>query len=95
MGKGNSSKVDETKNFLTLGHSNWTICSLLNCFCSKIFSRFYPASPIMNHFFILQREEGRKQQGQKMGNGNSSKVDETKGFLTLGHSNWNICSLFN
>ena len=30
MGKGSSTKVNETQGFLTLGQSNWTICSLLN-----------------------------------------------------------------
>ena len=34
--------------------------------------------PIINHFFILQREEGRKRQGLNIGKGNSSKVDETE-----------------
>ena len=49
--------------------------------------------PIINHFLLVQREEGRKEQGLKIGKGNSSKVDETKGCVTLGHSNWTICSL--
>ena len=42
---------------------------------------------IINHLFILQREEGSKGQGQglNIGKGNSSEVDETKGFMTLGH----------
>ena len=30
MGKGNSSKVNETQGFLNLGHSSWPIWSLLN-----------------------------------------------------------------
>ena len=34
--------------------------------------------PIIDHFLLPQREEGRKEQGQKMGKGNSPKV---KGFL--------------
>ena len=29
-GKGNSLTVIDTKGFVTLVHSNWTICSLLN-----------------------------------------------------------------
>ena len=29
IGLGNSPKVDGTQGFLTLGHSNWTIVSLL------------------------------------------------------------------
>ena len=32
--------------------------------------------PMMNHFF-MGREEGRKEQGQKMGKGNPPKVDYT------------------
>ena len=43
----------------------------------------------------MGRQEGGKQQGQKMGKGNSSKVDETKMCMTMGHSNWTICSLLN
>ena len=58
MGKGNSSKVDETNEFLTLGHSNWTICSLLNWFCPKNFPHFYPAS---HNKPFLYTAEGRKE----------------------------------
>ena len=43
----------------------------------------------------MGREEGRKEQGQKIGKWISSKVDDTKGFLTLGYSNWTICSMLN
>ena len=50
---------------------------------------------IINHFLLPQREEGRKGQGLKRGHGNSRKVNETQGFLTLGHSNWTICSLLS
>ena len=49
---------------------------------------------MINHFFFMGRQ-GRKQHEQKMGKGNSSKVDDTKGLLTLGHSNWTIYSLLN
>ena len=59
------------------------------------FPPFYPASPIINNSFIMGKEEGRKQQGLKIGRGNSSTVDETKGVLTLVNSNWTICSLLN
>ena len=38
----------------------------------------------------MGRQEGRNEPGQKIG-----KVDDNKGFLTLGHSIWTICSLFN
>ena len=43
----------------------------------------------------MQREEGRKQQGLKIRKGNSSKVNDTMGFLTLGHSKWITYSLLN
>ena len=52
-------------------------------------------APLINHFLLPQREEGRTEQGLKMGKGNSSKVNETQGFVTLGHSNWAIYSLLN
>ena len=45
VGKGNSSKEDDTKVFMTLGHSNWTVCNLLNGFCPKIFPPFYQGLP--------------------------------------------------
>ena len=44
----------------------------------------FPQPPIINTFFILGREEGRNAAGAEMGKGNSSKVDETRRFLTLG-----------
>ena len=44
IGKGNEPKMNETKGFLTLGYSNWTICSLLTGVCSKKNPPFYPAS---------------------------------------------------
>ena len=62
MRKGNSPKVNETQGLLTLGQSNWTICSLLNRFCSKIFPIF-TLPPIINQFSLLQRQGGRKEQG--------------------------------
>ena len=35
---------------------------------------------------MAQREEGRKELGLNILKGNYSKVNETQGFLTLGHS---------
>ena len=35
MGKWNSPNLSKTKVFQCLGHSNWTICSLLSCFIPK------------------------------------------------------------
>ena len=43
----------------------------------------------------MGKEEERKGQGRKIGKGNSLKVNDSKQFLTLGHSNWTICSLLN
>ena len=91
FGKGNSSKLNETQVFLTLGYSNWTICSLFNRFCPKIVILF-TQPPIINHFLLPQREERRKEQGLKIGKGNSPKLNDMQGFLTLGYSNWTICN---
>ena len=51
-----TSKLDETEDFQCLGHSNWTICTSLNPFCSENFPSFslsyweaisyYPRGPI-------------------------------------------------
>ena len=40
MRKWNSSEMDETQGFQYLGHSNWTICSLLSQFCFPNFTTF-------------------------------------------------------
>ena len=58
MEKGNHPKVNETQEFLTLGYSNLTICSLLSSFCSKIIPPFYPAPH--NKQFLITPERGRK-----------------------------------
>ena len=87
-GKGNHPKVNETQEFLYLGHSNWTICSLLSWFCTKKFPHFsywkvqIPITP----------EKGRSS-GRKWEKGNHPKVNETLGFLYLGHLSCTICSL--
>ena len=44
--------------------------------------------------FNSMRNDAR-QLGQNMEKENSSKMNETQGFLTLGNSNWTICSLLN
>ena len=59
IGKGNEPKMNETKGFLTLGYSNWTICSLLTGVCSKKIPPFYPASH--NKPFLYYGEVGRKE----------------------------------
>ena len=71
-----------TKGFLIPGRSNWTICSLLSRFCSKSF----PTSLYWGVQFLITLEP-------KMRKGIHSTVNETQGFLYLGHSNWTICSL--
>ena len=47
----------------------------------KIFSStFFTQPPIIYHFLILQGQEGRSLQDRKRGEGNSSKVNDTKGL---------------
>ena len=90
MGKWNSSKVDEIQGFLYLGRSNRTISSVLSEFSQKCF-HLITQPPIINHFLLQYPRERKggswKQEGQRMGKQKSSKVDETQGFLYLGHSN--------
>ena len=93
-GKGNHPKVNETEGFLTLEHSNWTICSLLIWFCSKEFPPFYQASH-NNPFLIIPERGSKEAAGAENGKVNSPKVNDTKGCVTSGHSNWTICSLWN
>ena len=92
MGKGNYPMVNETQGFVTLGYSNWTICSLLSWFCAKSFPPFYPA-PHNKPFLITPERARNEQSGAEKGN--SPKVNETQGFPSLGHSNWTICSLLS
>ena len=76
---------------MTLGHSNWTICSLLNWFRSKKNPPFYPAShnkPVL----ITPRKRKERAESEKK---EPPKVNETQGFLTPGHSNPTIYSLLN
>ena len=151
IGKRELPKVNDTQGFLTLGQSNWTICSLFNSFCSKKFPPFFPAphnepifitpergrskgwnwekwtlqkwtrhvsdpwaiqpdhlqpfklilfqniytSPIMNQF-LLHQERGREEgAGAEIGKRELSTIEWDTGFLTLGQSNWTICSLLN
>ena len=89
MGKGNSWKVNETKGFQYLGHSNWTVCHLISWFCPKTFPPFYPASH--NKPLLITPKRGRRENGKV----NSWKVNETLGFQYLGHSNWTIFSLLS
>ena len=66
--------MDDTEGFGCLGHSNWTICSLLSHICSPNFPTFslsYWRRPI-----LITPERGRLKMG-KGGKGNSPKMDET------------------
>ena len=98
--KGNSPKVNQTQEFLNLGPCltpgaiKGAICSLLSGFYSKKFPPFPSASH--NNPILITPERGQKEgAGMKMGKGSSPKVNQTQGFLTLGQSNWTICSLLN
>ena len=86
-GKGNHPKVNETQGFLYLGHSNWTICSLLSWFCSKNCPTIWLS--YWEFQLSVTPERGKWEKGIH------PKVDETQGFLYLGHSNWTICSLLS
>ena len=48
--------MDDTQGFQYLGHSNWTICSLLNWFCSKILPPFW--SLFWGGQFLITPERG-------------------------------------
>ena len=78
-----------------LGHSNRTVC--IACGADFVPWNFHLPDLYTggSQFLLPQREEERKEQGLKLGKGNSPKVNETQGFLTLGQSNWTICSLLN
>ena len=74
MGKREPLKMNKTQGFLYLGHSNWTISSLLSCFVPTFFHlpTFRTGSSL---FLLLQREEGRKEQELKMGKRESLKSE--------------------
>ena len=67
-------KVNGTQGFLSLGHSNWTICRLLSWFCSNNFPLSWPLY-WGSHFIFPQREEERKQQRLEMGKRESPKSE--------------------
>ena len=81
--KGNHPKVDETQGFQYLGHSKWTICSLLNWFCSKHLQLFALHTGRSN-CLLPQKEAERKQQGQKMGKRELPESWWDTGFSVLG-----------
>ena len=55
------SKVNETQGFLTIWHSNWTICSLSNWFPPKFVPPCYPTSH--NKPCLYTAETGREEGG--------------------------------
>ena len=84
MGRGNflTPEMGETEVFECLGHSNWTICSTLSPFCSKIFQTFsssywgaksyYPRGLILgvgriSHLPIWMRQRGLSAWGIQTG----------------------------
>ena len=60
-----TSKLNETRGFQCLGHSNWTICSPLSSFCSRRFSTFSPSYWEANSYYP---------RGVIMGKGNSHNL---------------------
>ena len=78
-------KVNETKRCMTLAHSNGIICSPLNLFSTGKFPLF--RKPDAAFPSPACREKGISQL--------TLKVNETKGCMTLAHSNWTICSPLN
>ena len=83
-----TSKVNETKGCMTMGHSNWTICSPWTQFLQYEFhfiNRPHAAFP----FSCIQWN------GHHSDHTMYPKVNDTKGYMTLGHSNWTICNQWN
>ena len=88
MGKWNSPNLSARVGSQCLGHSNWTIYSLLSQFCLEIF-------PIISLSYwgpiLITPESG----GLKMGIWNSPNLSVRVGSLCPRHSNWTICSLLS
>ena len=82
----NISQQDDRKWFLTLGHSNWTICSLLSRFCSKNFPLVYLLYWEVQ--FLITPERGRKvlsvAAGPENGGRESPKSERGTGFFDPG-----------
>ena len=90
LGRGEV-RIVRHRGFRPWGSQTGSFATCYTDFVPKNFHLF-TQPPIINNFLLPQREEGRKEQGLKIGKGNSSKVNETQGFLTLGYSNWTICN---
>ena len=78
--------MDETQGFLYLGHSNWTICSLLRIFGSKMFP---PSNSLRGGVEILLPQSWKWEKWVHR------IMDESQWFLSSGHSNWTFCSLWS
>ena len=79
-----STKQDETKGFLYLGHPNWTIFSLCSWFCPKIFPPFYHSYWEVR--FLITPKKGREEwagaeNGEK---GFTQNYMTNRGFCTWG-----------
>ena len=61
-------EMDETEGFQCLGHSNWTICSLLSQFCFPNFPNFSLLSWETNSYYPRERKaENRKREFTRNG----------------------------
>ena len=77
--------MDDTEGFGCLGHSNWTICTLLSHFCSPNFPTFSLSCWEANSYYP---------RGLILRKGNSPNF--RNGWdRDPGHSNWAICSLLS
>ena len=76
-------EVDRIQKCTTLQHLNWSICSPWKLFSTSKFPLFQ--NQICNTPFSCIQRNGQW----------SQKVNETKGCMTLGHSNWIISSQQN
>ena len=56
MGKWNSPNLSEKQGFQCFWHSNWTICSLLSCFCPKQFPTFSLSYWGANSYYPRERK---------------------------------------
>ena len=66
--KGNHPTIDQIQRFQCLGHSNWTICSLLSWFCHLIFPSSW--SLYWGVQFFITPESGRE---EAAGDGNEKR----------------------
>ena len=74
--------MNEAQGFLTLGNSNWTICSLLRWFCSKKFPPF--CFSYWEVQFLITPERGRKE-GASTEYGEKGITQKYLGVFELDH----------